>query len=275
MQWRNLYRGFFIGISDLIPGVRGVATASVLGIYDEILVAIKGFFSRDWKKYIGFLLPLGIGFVVTLLLFSKGIAFLLKNYYDPIHYFFIGLIIGVLPFIAKQAGVKRNFKLPHFLLIIVVGGVLAIIAITNPYEMTTIKTLTGANIVGLFFAGWAGGMAMLLPGIGGSLIFLLLGVYSTAIGALAKLNFPIILVIGAGVVAGFFIGNKAIRYLLSRYKILTFTISIGLVIGTVFIVYPGIPESGTPFVTSVIAFITGLIVANVFSSSTQTSGEHN
>ena len=58
MQWRNLYRGFFMGISDLIPGVSGGTIAFILGIYDELLAAISGFFSRNWKKHIGFLLPL-------------------------------------------------------------------------------------------------------------------------------------------------------------------------------------------------------------------------
>ena len=58
MQWRNLYRGFFIGISDLIPGVSGGTIAFILGIYDELLASISGFFSREWKKHIGFLLPL-------------------------------------------------------------------------------------------------------------------------------------------------------------------------------------------------------------------------
>ncbi|MBO1913784.1 DUF368 domain-containing protein, partial [Microvirga sp. 3-52] len=81
MQWRNLYRGFFMGISDLIPGVSGGTIAFILGIYDELLVSISGFFSRDWRKHIGFLLPLAIGMGATLLLFSRLIEFLLKNYH--------------------------------------------------------------------------------------------------------------------------------------------------------------------------------------------------
>ena len=50
MQWRNLYRGFFIGISDLIPGVSGGTIAFILGIYDELLASISGFFSRELEK---------------------------------------------------------------------------------------------------------------------------------------------------------------------------------------------------------------------------------
>ncbi|WP_342505389.1 DUF368 domain-containing protein [Sporosarcina sp. FSL K6-2383] len=275
MQWRNLYRGFFMGISDLIPGVSGGTIAFILGIYDELLASISGFFSRDWKKYIGFLLPLGIGIGVTLLLFSRVIEFLLKNYNEPTQFFFMGLILGVLPFITKQAGVKKNFKWTHFLLILLLGVALASTAFIKPLDTTPITTLTATNTIGLFLAGWAGSMAMLLPGISGSFILLLLGVYSTAIGALSNFNLPIIAVIGAGVIVGFIVSSRVISYLLANFTYITFAAIIGLIIGSVFVVYPGIPESGTPFVMSVIAFITGLIVANMFSSPNKTSIMHH
>ena len=271
MQWRNLYRGFFMGISDLIPGVSGGTIAFILGIYDELLASISGLFSRDWKKYIGFLLPLGIGIAITLLLFSKVIEFLLKNYHEPTQFFFIGLIIGVLPFITKQAGVRKNFKWTHFLFILLIGAALASTAFIKPVDTTPITVLTGKNAIGLFLAGWAGSMAMLLPGISGSFILLLLGVYSTAIGALSNLNIPILLVIGAGVIVGFIVSSRVISYLLTSFTSITFAAIIGLIIGSIFVVYPGIPESGTPFVMSVIAFITGLIVANMFSSPNKAS----
>jgi putative membrane protein len=275
MQWRNLYRGFFMGISDLIPGVSGRTIAFILGIYDELLAAISGFFSRNWKKHIGFLLPLGIGIGATLLLFSRVIEYLLKNHHAPTQFFFMGLVIGVLPFITKQAGVKRNFTWKHFIVILLVGAVLASLAFIKPQDTTVITSLTTSNAIWLFFAGWAGSMAMLLPGISGSLILLILGVYSTAIGALSNFNLPIIAVIGAGVIVGFIVSSKAISYLLKYFTYITFALIIGLIVGSVFVIYPGIPESGTPFVLSVIAFFTGLVVANMFSSSNKASMVNN
>lgn len=271
MQWRNLYRGFFMGISDLIPGVSGGRIAFILGIYDELLASINGFFSRNWKKHIGFLLPLGIGIGTTLLLFSRVIEYLLKNQPAPTQYFFMGLVVGVLPFITKQAGVKRNFTWQHFIVILLVGGALASLAFIKPQDTAVITSLTASNTIGLFFAGWAGSIAMLLPGISGSFILLVLGVYSTAIGALANFNLPIIAVIGAGIIVGFIVSNKAISYLLKHFKYIMFAVIIGLIVGSLFVIYPGIPESGTPFVMSVIAFFTGLVVANMFSSPNKTS----
>ncbi|MET3658674.1 DUF368 domain-containing protein [Sporosarcina psychrophila] len=271
MQWRNLYRGFFMGISDLIPGVSGGRIAFILGIYDELLASISGFFSRNWKKHFGFLLPLGIGIGITLLLFSKVIEYLLKNQPAPTQYFFMGLVVGVLPFITMQAGVKRNFTWQHFIVILLVGGALASLAFIKPQDTAVITSLTASNAIGLFFAGWAGSIAMLLPGISGSFILLVLGVYSTAIGALSNFNLSIIAVIGAGIIVGFIVSNKAISYLLKHFKYIMFAVIIGLIVGSLFVIYPGIPESGTPFVMSVIAFFTGLVVANMFSSQSKTS----
>ena len=275
MQWRNLYRGFFMGISDLIPGVSGGTIAFILGIYDELLASISGFFSRNWKKHIGFLLPLGIGIGATLLLFSRVIEYLLKNHPAPTQFFFMGLVIGVLPFITKQAGVKRNFTWKHFIVILLVGAALASLAFIKPQDTAVITSLTASNAIGLFFAGWAGSMAMLLPGISGSFILLILGVYSTAIGALSNFNLPIIAVIGAGVIVGFIVSSKAISYLLKHFMYITFAVIIGLIVGSLFVIYPGIPESGTPFVMSVIAFFTGIIVANMFSSPNKASIVNN
>jgi len=275
MQWRNLYRGFFMGISDLIPGVSGGTIAFILGIYDELLAAISGFFSRNWKKHIGFLLPLGIGIGATLLLFSRVIEYLLKNHPAPTQFFFMGLVIGVLPFITKQAGVKRNFTWKHFIVILLVGAALASLAFIKPQDAAVITSLTASNAIGLFFAGWAGSMAMLLPGISGSFILLILGVYSTAIGALSNFNLPIIVVIGAGVIVGFIVSSKAISYLLKHFMYITFAVIIGLIVGSLFVIYPGIPESGTPFVMSVIAFFTGIVVANMFSSPNKASIVNN
>ncbi len=183
----------------------------------------------------------------------------------------MGLVIGVLPFITKQAGVKRNFTWKHFIVILLVGAALASLAFIKPQDTAVITSLTASNAIGLFFAGWAGSMAMLLPGISGSFILLILGVYSTAIGALSNFNLPIIAVIGAGVIVGFIVSSKAISYLLKHFMYITFAVIIGLIVGSLFVIYPGIPESGTPFVMSVIAFFTGIIVANMFSSPNKAS----
>ncbi len=274
MQWRNLYRGFFMGVSDLIPGVSGGTIALILGIYDELLQSINGFFSKDWKRYIGFLLPLGIGMGATFIFFSRVIEYLLKHYQVQTQFFFLGLIIGVLPLIGKQVNIKKNFTFVHYLMIIIVGGAVASLAFISPIESIMITKLTATNAIGLFLAGWAGSMAMLLPGISGSFILLLLGVYSTVIGALSNLNLPIIAVVGAGVVMGFIVSSRAISHLLNHFRFVTFAVIMGLITGSIFVVFPGLPSDGTVLVMSFLTLFIGLLVASLFGSFETSEDQH-
>ncbi len=270
MEWKNIYKGFLMGISDLIPGVSGGTIAFMLGIYDRLLTSISGIFSKDWRSHIGFLLPLGAGMAAALLLFSRVISYLLKNYHAPTQFFFMGLIIGILPFMFRQADVRTSFGFRHVAVLLIVGVLLAATGFISPADRAAITSLTPSRTILLFLAGWAASTAMLLPGISGSFVLLLLGFYSTAIGALSDFNIPVMIVIGLGVITGFIISSKVIHFLLSRYATLTFAVIIGLIIGSIFVIYPGVPESGTPFVMSGVALIMGLLVSNLFSPQKET-----
>lgn len=278
MEWKNIYRGILMGISDLIPGVSGGTIAFILGIYDRLLESISGFFSREWKKQLGFLVPLGMGIVITLLLFSRFIEYLLSNHYEATQFFFMGLILGVLPYIMKQAEVKKNFTARHLVILLVIGAALASMAFIQTNDnVTPITELSVPTFFLLFFSGWIASMAMLLPGISGSFILLLIGVYSTAINALSTLNLPIVMAIGAGVMVGFVVSSKAISYLLEHFTYVTYAAIIGLILGSLFVVFPGF--SGDPVVlfTSLATFTVGLVFTLWFSSPKKTdiTSEHN
>lgn len=266
MEWRNIYRGFCMGVSDLIPGVSGGTIAVVLGIYERLLAAISGFFSREWKKHLGFLIPLGIGVGAAFLTLSHVIEYLLEYHYEPTQFFFLGLIVSILPMLIKEADAKETFKSGHMVILVISALLVAATAFFKPDEAAEpITTLTILNTVGLFLSGWLASMAMLLPGISGSFILLIIGVYPTAINALTTLNLPLIVVIGAGVMVGFVVSSKGISYLLDHYKSETFAAIIGLVIGSLVVVFPGIPTGGTSIVSSIITFIAGFAIVFYFS----------
>lgn len=266
MEWKNIYRGLLMGITDLIPGVSGGTVAFILGIYDRLLASISGFFSREWKKHLRFLVPLGIGMVAALLIFSRFIDYLLEHHLEPTQFFFMGLIIGVIPFILRQASAKQNFKGSHIVVLMIVAILLASLAFVKPNEAAEpITSLSLPIFFGLFFSGWLASMAMLLPGISGSFILLLLGVYTTAIRALKDFNLPLIMVIGAGVIVGFIVSSKAIRYLLSNFQYMTYAVIVGLIFGSFFVMFPGIPTGGN-LIASIITFIASLTFSLWFSS---------
>lgn len=256
MRWTNLFRGLLMGICDLIPGVSGGTVAFMLGIYDELLASIGGIVSREWRRHLGFLLPLGIGIGVSLLAFSRGIDYLLEHHYVPTQMFFTGLIVGVLPMLLKQSDARRTFSTAHLAVLVAGAAAVAAMAFVNPrHSVDPVITLTAATAVQMFLSGAAASVAMLLPGISGSFVLLVLGVYPTAIHALATFNIPLIVITGAGVVGGLIVGSKLISRVLKRYPRFTYAAIIGLIIGSVVVVFPGV---GTGAETAV-----GLIAGGV------------
>lgn len=259
IEWRNIWRGLIIGTSDLIPGVSGGTLAVILGFYDQFIAAISGFFSREWKKHLRFLVPLGIGVGLALVFLSKLMKWLLEHQSQPTFFFFMGLILGIIPYLVRHADVKTKFRASHYVLVIVAAILVALTGVFRPdEEVMSVISLSLVNGIGLFFAGWVASMAMLLPGISGSFVLLLLGVYPTAIDALSTLNIPVIAVIGAGVIMGFIVSSKLIKYLLARCPHLMFAIIIGMVIGSLYVVFPGLPTTSGTLIVSIITLLIGL-----------------
>src|SRR5699024_9823776 len=176
MNWKNIYRGFIMGTSDLIPGVSGGTIAVILGIYDELIASINKLFSKDWAKQLPFLIPLGIGMGAALKVLSGGMDWLLSHYPEPTYFLFLGLIIGLIPCLFKEADAAISFQTKQYVLL-VIGIVL--IALLLPFkdanEGAAIAELTTSTYMLLFVGGFLASAAMILPGISGSMVFLILG----------------------------------------------------------------------------------------------------
>ncbi|CAH8716519.1 DUF368 domain-containing protein [Paenibacillus thiaminolyticus] len=260
-EWKNIFRGILIGASDLIPGVSGGTIAIVLGMYERLIAAISGFFSREWKKHVGFLIPLGIGVGGSLLLLSRLMKWLLAEHPQPTFFFFMGLIVGILPFLWKEADASRSFNAVHYLLAIAAGAAVAATAFLRPDGQAPVIELTASSGVFLFMAGWLGSMAMILPGISGSFVLLLLGAYPTAIHALSTLDIPLIAIIGSGVIVGFIVSSKFIRMLLARFPAVMYALVLGMVVGSLVVVYPGLNGSAMTLIISIVTLAAGFAAA--------------
>ncbi|WP_173917790.1 DUF368 domain-containing protein [Halobacillus sp. Marseille-Q1614] len=260
-RWKNIYRGMLMGASDVVPGVSGGTIAVVLGIYDQLIEAINGFFSREWKKHLKFLLPLGAGIIISILMLANLIEWLFEHYPGPTKFFFLGLIIGVIPYLTNKADMKNKFEGRHYGLLLLGAILVGSMAFFQATEGEPMTNLTLASYIGLFFSGWLASSAMILPGISGSFILLLIGMYSTIISGVANLRFDIILTVGLGVAIGIVIMSKIINYFLENYTSATFGLIIGLVVGSIFVIFPGVPESTPLLIASIITFITGLLSA--------------
>jgi putative membrane protein len=263
MEWKNIYRGLMMGASDVIPGVSGGTIAVLLGIYDRLIKSISGIFSKDWKRHLGFLIPLGIGMAAAVLLLSKVIEWLFEHHPVPTNFFFLGLIIGILPYLFRQADVKNTFNIYHIILLVIGAVLISLMIFLNTNEGAVITDRSIATYVLLFFSGMAGSAAMILPGISGSLVLLIIGVYSTVISAISQLQFDVLAVVGLGILCGILVVSKIIHFFLTHYRIATFALIIGLVIGSIVVVFPGWPLGMSVLLISVVTFAAGLFVAYI------------
>src|SRR5690625_3341550 len=119
MKCTNIYSDMMIGNSDVVPGVSGGTIAVILGIYDRLIAAINGIFTKEWRKHLAFLIPLAIGVGLAIFLFSHLMDWLLANYERPTFYFFLGLIIGVLPFLFRESDARRTFRPQHYVILFI------------------------------------------------------------------------------------------------------------------------------------------------------------
>ncbi|MBA8779700.1 DUF368 domain-containing protein [Staphylococcus schleiferi subsp. coagulans] len=273
----NIPRGFAMGISDLIPGVSGGTIALLLGIYDDFIASVSGVFSKHFKKSILFLLPIIIGMALAIGILSSVINYLLATHLVPTMFFFFGLILGIIPFLLRISHYKKKYKIQHWVIMGVAIIALALMAFfkgDTSHAAPSYIDLSLPMLIKYFIAGVCASSAMLLPGISGSFILLLFGVYSTvtySISEIVRFNFealPVILMVGMGIVVGFLIASKVITYLLKHYTYLTYAAILGLVIGSLFSVFPGLPNQGLTWLASIITLLLGFLISFILGRFT-------
>ena len=238
-------KGIFMGIADAIPGVSGGTIALLLGIYEELITTIsnikislfkiltKDGFSVFWKKgNLGFLFPLLIGIIASLIVFVNIAHYFLDTFPLLVWSFFTGLIIATSYVIFKKI---KNFELKEFTLVIIASiSLILFTKISNNEGLSS----TDFSIVYIFVCALLASSAMILPGISGSLVLVILGVYEYLIESLINYNFYIISTFVIGAIIGILLLSKILKKLFLRHKDSTFSIMLGLVIGSVVNIWP-------------------------------------
>ncbi|MGG7178794.1 DUF368 domain-containing protein [Clostridium paraputrificum] len=248
----NFLKGIAISISQIIPGVSGGTIAIILGIYDKLLHAINNI-TKDFKNQYKILLQVGIGAVAGIFLFSNIIKSILERYPVPIGYLFIGVILGGAPLMFRKATVK-GFNKKSLLYLLV--GLVIVLLMTGDYQESS-SVITSVNIfnfIWLFIGGFLVAIALILPGISGSFMLLILGLYNTVITAVTEANISILIPIALGGVIGALTTAKVIETLLNKYPEETYMMIFGFILGSVVGVFPGFDG-----VNSIIGILLGCI----------------
>lgn len=226
--------GLIMGIADLIPGVSGGTIAFISGIYEELLESIKSLQLQSFKKIAWpFLLPLGGGIVTSILVFSRLMYFLLQHYSAPLFGFFFGLIAASTLICARSAHLQRP---PHWIAL-AVGAALSFGLTALPCQQ-----LFETHFLWIVLAGMLGVGAMLLPGISGSYILQIIGVYPLVIYALNSPGAPgslkLLIAIGIGISLGFIVFSRLISLLLAYFHHITMAALVGFMVGGLKVLWP-------------------------------------
>ncbi len=262
IEWKNILRGMAMGASDVIPGVSGGTLALILGIYYRLLSAISLLFSRQWKQQLGFLIPLGVGMGTAVLSLAHLLEWLLAEHPQPTFFFFFGLILGTIPFILYKVNYKTNFKKHHYVILLIAAVIVLLSGLfQGDEEAAVIATGSAGSFATLFFSGWLASTAMILPGISGSFVLVIIGVYQTVINALTEFNLPVLFTFGIGVLVGIAIMSKLLRYLLRAHTVGTYAVITGLLLGSLYVIFPGLNDGVIAFIISLVMFAAGLMLA--------------
>lgn len=282
-----LFIGIAIGMANVIPGVSGSTMAVVFNIYDRFVNAI----TLNIKKLIEnrrFVIPVVGGMALGVLLFSKLITVLYENFPVQTDYFFTGLIIGSIPMLfsfmtKKQDGQKFTAKKTISVVICALAGFAVLIGfgllgsdVDTAKEMSkSLPQWTFPLALHIFAAGFVGAIAMIIPGISGSLLMLIMGVYPIVMKSIPALFVPsqtlraffLLLPNGIGVLAGLLCGAWIVKTFLRIAPNQTYAVIFGLIAGSAIQLFPGI--KGISGVLSGIAcllcVLTGIFLA-YFSS---------
>ncbi|MFV0479126.1 MAG: DUF368 domain-containing protein [Anaerorhabdus sp.] len=257
---KNIFYGVIMGIANVIPGVSGGTIAVIFGFYDRLLESITLNF-KVIKKNLYFLIPLGLGVAIGIVGVSKIMKFLLEVYPVQTYMAFIGVIIGSLPLILAKAKQEKAIKSNGYLFFTLALGVMLVLTFINAdketaKELIRYTSLNLESFIVCFIAMAIATVTMLIPGVSGSLILVIMGMYGTIYGyAVAEMNIPLLIPIGLGAVTSLLIGAKVVRELLRRHQQVTYMAILGLLVGSVvqLIVISGVSVSLTmEFVISVL-----------------------
>jgi len=264
----NALKGSLIGAANTIPGVSGGTIAVITRLYDDLIASVSGFFRTGWKRNTRFLVPVLIGVAAGIVVFADAVEFFQEQYPVQTTFFFIGLILGSLPFLLKVT-FRERFKPRYLILFTVAAALLVAMAVAGrPPASEPITEVTLASGIMIFLAGVVSSATMVVPGVSGSFVLLLIGMYSTFINAASTLNVTVLAVLVPGFAVGIVLVSKVINFLLSRYHGVTYWAINGLVLGSVVAIWPRtqaggwiVPDDAIGIVTGLASFAAGFLLA--------------
>lgn len=271
--------GAFLGISVIAPGISGSIMAVMMGIYNDLITVISNPF-KNFKKNFFFLLPMGIGAVISMLALIKGLDYLFANYTVPAYLLFMSLILGSIPTVIEEAK-KDTIKKKYFAGTVLAFAFALTIGLLAKFDLAvavdTTNVLSVSMRIYLPVCGFIAGMMSMLPGMSISMLLMMFSVYepllslATSIMSISSWFTPVwytevvtVATVGLAFLVGMVLFSNVTKRVLDRHHSLGFLMVLGFMSGSIISIFPGLPTGLVNWVLALVAVAIGLSVSYLF-----------
>ncbi|MGX8835056.1 DUF368 domain-containing protein [Amedibacillus sp. YH-ame6] len=275
----NFIRGFCMALADSVPGVSGGTVAFVLGFYDKFIGSLDALMAGNKQEKINaltFLMKLGVGWVIGFLAAVSVLANIFETRIYEISSLFMGFILFAIPIVVREEKKSLKFNWKTILSFIVGIGIVVLITYFNPVAGkeagVNLTKLDLGLIFYVFIAAMIAISAMVLPGISGSTLLLIFGLYVPIISAVKSLMgfdfayLPILVVFGLGILAGVVTVVRLIKWALDKHRPIMVFLIVGMMLGSFYAIIMGpqtleVPKAPLSFDSfSILWFLVGGVV---------------
>ena len=253
----DFIKGIIIGIGAVAPGVSGGSFAVMLGVYDRLTDAIANIFHNLINK-IKTLFPLGIGICVGVLGFSRVMKYLFEHHESQVKFLFIGLMLGTLPYIFKEAN-KKGFKRAYILPCIIAFSITVLFMILENSIIDIIPE-SSPSLIALIIYGVIIGFGTIVPGVSSSFILMYIGAYEMLLDSIVSMDLMVIIPVAVGFGLSILLFANIINFLFKRIYGYTYYTILGFVMGSIISIAPPLDIS-MEFLLGIIISIIGCIVS--------------
>ena len=226
---KDIVIGAIMGAVSFLPGASGSTIAVIFRIYDRLIADvadIRGKLFRD----LGFIIPVGLGFLAGMILCAKGLKFLIDDYEIPMMFLFVALILTQIPDLKRMSEDGTPMTTNNFLAFL--GGLLVMVALMVYGFKTGNENIENPGFAIMVGAGVIMAISMLAPGISGSTVLLALGLFYAYDTALGELDFKLLFPLMIGLLVGALVFAKVIDHFMKNSRKSTYMAILGLNVGS-------------------------------------------
>lgn len=239
LSWlTRIIKGIVIALGFILPGISGGVLAAILGIYERMIVFLAHPF-KDFKENVLYFIPVAIGMLLGIGLFSYPIEYLLENYQVFVLWSFAGAIIGTIPSLLKEStreSDRDKIDLAWFWTTFIISGI-------GLYALNFVVGILTPSFLNFILAGSLLALGVLVPGLSPSNLLLILGLYAPMLTGFKTFDlFGTFLPIGIGTGATLIIFSKLMDYALNNYHSRVYHFIIGIVLSSTILIL--IPNAG-------------------------------